>query len=66
MAKLSKYFLGAFALGFSDAAVNYETISCNNDEKVSLNWHGQSRVADMHMIVYSYESASPSILEALG
>ena len=37
MAKLSKYFLGAFALGFCDAAVNYETVSCNNDENVSLH-----------------------------
>ena len=44
MAKLSKYFLGAFALGFSDAAVNYETVSCNNDEKVSSNLRGKSKV----------------------
>ena len=35
MAKLSKYIFGACALGFSDAAVNYETVSCNNDENVS-------------------------------
>ena len=35
MAKLSKYIFGACALGFSGAAVNYETVSCNNDENVS-------------------------------
>ena len=37
MAKLSKYILGALAFGFCDAAVNYETVSCNNDENVSLH-----------------------------
>ena len=32
MAKLSKYFLELFLLGFSEASEQYETVSCINDQ----------------------------------
>ena len=32
MAKLSKYFIELFLLGFSEASTQYETVSCINDQ----------------------------------